>query len=35
MIFEEVLEIKNGKNQRAVENPEGKYPICRVYIEEV
>ena len=27
MIFEEVLEIKNGKNQRAVENPEGKYPI--------
>ena len=27
MIFEDVLEIKNGKNQRAVENPEGKYPI--------
>ena len=26
-IFEEVLEIKNGKNQKAVENPDGKYPI--------
>lgn len=25
--FEEVLLIKNGKNQRAVENPEGMYPI--------
>lgn len=27
MRFEDVLEIKNGRNQRAVENPEGKYPI--------
>ena len=27
MTFEDVLEIKNGRNQRAVENPEGKYPI--------
>lgn len=26
-LFSEVLEIKNGKNQRAVENPNGKYPI--------
>ena len=27
MTFEEVLEIKNGRNQRAVENPNGRYPI--------
>ena len=27
MTFEDVLEIKNGKNQRAVEDPNGKYPI--------
>ena len=27
MTFEDVLEIKNGRNQRAVENPEGAYPI--------
>ena len=27
MTFDDVLEIKNGKNQRAVENPNGKYPI--------
>ena len=27
MTFKDVLEIKNGKNQRAVENPNGKYPI--------
>ena len=26
-IFEDVLEIKNGKNQKAVENAEGQYPI--------
>lgn len=26
-LFEDVLEIKNGKNQKAVENPEGQYPI--------
>ncbi len=26
-IFENVLEIKNGKNQKAVENPNGQYPI--------
>ena len=26
-LFEDVLEIKNGKNQTAVENPEGQYPI--------
>ena len=26
-VFDEVLEIKNGKNQKAVENPKGKYPI--------
>ena len=26
-IFDDVLEIKNGKNQKAVENPEGRYPI--------
>lgn len=26
-IFDDVLEIKNGKNQKAVENPEGQYPI--------
>lgn len=26
-IFDEVLEIKNGKNQKTVENPKGKYPI--------
>ena len=26
-IFEDVLEIKNGKNQKAVENSEGQYPI--------
>ena len=26
-IFDDVLEIKNGKNQKAVENPDGKYPI--------
>ena len=25
--FENILEIKNGKNQKAVENPNGKYPI--------
>ena len=25
--FEDVLEIKNGKNQKTVENPNGKYPI--------
>ena len=27
MIFGDVLEIKNGKNQKAVENPKGAYPI--------
>lgn len=27
MIFDDVLIIKNGKNQKAVENPTGKYPI--------
>ena len=27
MKFEDILEIKNGRNQRAVENPTGKYPI--------
>ena len=27
MKFSEVLEIKNGRNQRQVENPSGKYPI--------
>ena len=27
MRFEDVLEIKNGRNQRAVENTKGKYPI--------
>ncbi|MBQ1992605.1 MAG: restriction endonuclease subunit S [Clostridia bacterium] len=27
MKFSEVLEIKNGKNQKQVENPNGKYPI--------
>ena len=27
MKFEDVLTIKNGKNQKAVENPTGKYPI--------
>ena len=27
MIFDDVLEIKNGKNQKVVENPDGKYPI--------
>ena len=27
MTFDYVLIIKNGKNQRAVENPDGKYPI--------
>ena len=27
MKFAEVLEIKNGKNQKQVENPNGKYPI--------
>ena len=26
-IFDDVLEIKNGKNQKAVENSEGQYPI--------
>lgn len=26
-IFGDILEIKNGKNQKAVENPNGKYPI--------
>jgi type I restriction enzyme S subunit len=26
-IFKEILDIKNGKNQKAVENPDGKYPI--------
>ena len=26
-IFGDVLEIKNGKNQKAVENAEGEYPI--------
>ena len=26
-IFDDVLDIKNGKNQKAVENPKGKYPI--------
>jgi len=25
--FDDILEIKNGKNQKAVENPSGKYPI--------
>lgn len=27
MIFDDVLEIKNGRNQKSVENPDGKYPI--------
>lgn len=27
MLFEDVLEIKNGKNQRVVEDPNGQYPI--------
>ncbi|WP_407717395.1 hypothetical protein, partial [Hornefia butyriciproducens] len=27
MLFEDVLEIKNGKNQRIVEDPNGQYPI--------
>lgn len=27
MKFQDVLEIKNGKNQKKVENPDGKYPI--------
>lgn len=27
MRFEDVLKIKNGRNQKAVENPEGRYPI--------
>ena len=27
MTFDEVLEIKNGRNQRAVEDPNGRYPI--------
>lgn len=27
MKFEDVLAIKNGRNQKAVENPQGKYPI--------
>jgi len=27
MLFEDVLKIKNGKNQRAVEDPDGQYPI--------
>ena len=27
MTFADVLEIKNGRNQRAVEDPNGKYPI--------
>lgn len=26
-VFDDVLVIKNGKNQKAVENPEGQYPI--------
>lgn len=26
-LFDDVLEIKNGKNQKAVENPDGQYPI--------
>ena len=26
-LFEDILEIKNGRNQKAVENPDGKYPI--------
>ena len=26
-IFDDVLEIKNGKNQKVVENPNGQYPI--------
>ena len=25
--FADVLEIKNGRNQKSVENPKGKYPI--------
>ena len=27
MTFNDVLEIKNGRNQKAVENPDGRYPI--------
>ena len=27
MIFDDVLTIKNGRNQKGVENPKGKYPI--------
>ena len=27
MIFNDVLEIRNGRNQKNVENPDGKYPI--------
>ena len=27
MTFNDVLEIRNGRNQKTVENPEGKYPI--------
>ena len=26
-LFEDVLEIRNGRNQKTVENPKGKYPI--------
>ncbi|NLL78933.1 MAG: restriction endonuclease subunit S [Clostridiales bacterium] len=26
-IFNDILEIRNGKNQKAVENPDGRYPI--------
>lgn len=27
MVFADVLEVKNGRNQKSVENPNGKYPI--------
>ena len=27
MVFDQVLEIRNGRNQKNVENPDGKYPI--------
>ncbi len=27
MIFNDILQIKNGKNQKAVENPDGVYPV--------
>ena len=31
--FKDILEIRNGKNQKLVENSEGQYPIYYMVVE--